>query len=319
MLAACSGSTEVPPSTTVQAAEPTPSPGEAFEIEVDGKTVEVQPPATTVASTTTVPPTTSTAAPTTTTTLPPPVDPALSPLSNVEKVWSEPAPGVRHLSVTATGQKLDIVEIDTAGGNYDVRATRPHERGQTVSQFAASVNAVVASNADFFEFGSYQPSGIAVGDGEVWPNTSDRAEWLFFACDGNQNCIIDEPNQNTGLNPEWTDVVGGAGAPLVLNGQAQVRGDPVHAGERHPRTAVGVTEDGKLIFLLAAGRANNAVGMTYDEMAVIMAEMNADRAINLDGGGSSALVIHGERVNQLPGHSQNERVVANHLAIIPQG
>lgn len=70
---------------------------------------------------------------------------------------------------------------------------------------------------------------------------------------------------------------------------------------------------------MAAGRAGNADGMTYDEMAVLMSEMRAKDAINLDGGGSSALVIDGARVSQLPEHGNQERTVANHVAIVPRG
>jgi hypothetical protein len=248
---------------------------------------------------------------------PPPVDPAVSMFTNVQKTWSEPAPGMRHLSIVADGQRVEIAEIDLASGLYDVRTTRPEERGQTVSQFAANVGATVAVNADFFEFGSFQPYGLAVGDGVHWPGTADNPDWLFFACNGANSCIADRQAANTPLDPSWTDVVGGAGAALVVDGQPQIRGDHPHAVDRHPRTAIGISDRGKLILMVAAGRSGDAIGMTYDEMAVLMHEMGAKDAINLDGGGSSAMVIHGQRVSQLPAGS-GERVTSNHVAVVPR-
>lgn len=60
---------------------------------------------------------------------------------------------------------------------------------------------------------------------------------------------------------------------------------------RQPRTAVGATKDGKVMLLVCDGRGNNgSQGLTLSEMADIFVEMGMDFAINLDGGGSSAIV-----------------------------
>ncbi len=58
------------------------------------------------------------------------------------------------------------------------------------------------------------------------------------------------------------------------------------------RTAAGVNQDGtKLILLVCEGRKTNVKGMTQAEIADIMIELGAYRAINFDGGGSSTMVI----------------------------
>lgn len=60
--------------------------------------------------------------------------------------------------------------------------------------------------------------------------------------------------------------------------------------ERHPRTGVGFTADGRTAyFVVADGRQSNAAGMTLPELAQLMLDLGARTAINLDGGGSSQL------------------------------
>jgi hypothetical protein len=271
-------------------------------------------------------PTPTTTTTTTTTTIvepplppppPPPADPALSAFREIHKNWSEPMPGVRYLEFTAAGpHHVHVVEIDLSRPEFQLRTTRPDERGQTVSNFAQNIGALVAINGDFFEYGSYQPWGLAAGQGQHWAGTADEPSWLFLACDALKHCTIDQDGRAAGMDPNWTSVVGGAGAPLLVNGAAVARGDPPHAIERHPRSAVGLTDDHKMILVAAEGRRGDAIGMTYDEMSTILAEMRATTGMMLDGGGSTSLVINGHRVNELPAGS-GERVVANHLAIVP--
>jgi exopolysaccharide biosynthesis protein len=65
--------------------------------------------------------------------------------------------------------------------------------------------------------------------------------------------------------------------------------------DHHPRTAMGYTSDGKLILLAVQGRMKNiAVGTTLTETAQILIDLGCVEAINLDGGGSSCLLINGK-------------------------
>lgn len=60
---------------------------------------------------------------------------------------------------------------------------------------------------------------------------------------------------------------------------------------RAPRSAVGVTSDGRRMYLLTLdGRQSDSVGATLSELATLLREMGVDDAVNLDGGGSSTLV-----------------------------
>lgn len=87
----------------------------------------------------------------------------------------------------------------------------------------------------------------------------------------------------------------GGGPVLVQNGQPFI----TSAEERmlnnkdfHPRSAVGYTADGKLILLAVEGRHKGvAEGVTFPQMAKIFTDLHCVEALNLDGGGSSALFV----------------------------
>jgi len=71
---------------------------------------------------------------------------------------------------------------------------------------------------------------------------------------------------------------------------------PPAGGERHPRTAAGVDKSRRWLYLVVVdGRQPDySVGMTARELAELMTQLGADRAVNLDGGGSSILLVAGQ-------------------------
>jgi exopolysaccharide biosynthesis protein len=73
---------------------------------------------------------------------------------------------------------------------------------------------------------------------------------------------------------------------------------------RHPRTAAGVRADGKLLFVTVDGRRpEESVGMSLPELTDLLLELGCVSAINLDGGGSTTMVIDGKVVNRPSGGS----------------
>lgn len=65
--------------------------------------------------------------------------------------------------------------------------------------------------------------------------------------------------------------------------------------ERHPRTIVALTEDNDILFIVIDGRSTNSAGMTAKEMTqFIKKHFNPKWALNMDGGGSSAMYIKGK-------------------------
>ncbi|MFD2354874.1 phosphodiester glycosidase family protein [Nonomuraea ferruginea] len=86
---------------------------------------------------------------------------------------------------------------------------------------------------------------------------------------------------------------------------------------RHPRTLVGTTRNGSLIVATIDGRKPGiTVGANFAEAAQFMRWLGATQAINLDGGGSTAMVVKGKVVNQ-PSDG-GERAVGDALLVLPR-
>ena len=62
---------------------------------------------------------------------------------------------------------------------------------------------------------------------------------------------------------------------------------------RHPRTALGITRRGEILWITVDGRAKEAAGMSLYELSQLMEALGCVEAINLDGGGSTTLWIDG--------------------------
>ena len=125
----------------------------------------------------------------------------------------------------------------------------------------------------------------------------------------------------TQLNGKWEGVryaVGG-GPTIVRGGKVYVTsreerfGSHIASG-RAPRTAIGYTAEGYTMMVTVDGRApKHSVGCTLYELARLMVEMGAVEAINLDGGGSSTMVIGGKPINKVSAGS--ERYISNVIGI----
>ena len=68
-------------------------------------------------------------------------------------------------------------------------------------------------------------------------------------------------------------------------------------GGRNPRTAVGFTEDYRLIMVTIDGREESSVGITLFDLAELMKSFGCVYAMNLDGGGSTVMYVNGKVVN----------------------
>jgi len=84
---------------------------------------------------------------------------------------------------------------------------------------------------------------------------------------------------------------------------------------RHPRTAVGFSRDSTTLYLITVdGRSESSSGMSLAELAALMQSLGVAQGLNLDGGGSTTLVLGGRVVNH-PSDSTGERTVGNALLI----
>ena len=109
------------------------------------------------------------------------------------------------------------------------------------------------------------------------------------------------------------------GPVLLFNGEKvdlHIKYDP-----RHPRSALGITKDNQVLLVTVDGRTKESAGASWGEMQELMKMLGCTEAINLDGGGSTTLVVKNEVVNK-PCNNKKfdnkcERAVSNALIVVP--
>ena len=111
----------------------------------------------------------------------------------------------------------------------------------------------------------------------------------------------------------------GAGPQLIQNGKLNITSKeervlPDISIGRAPRTALAYTKAGHTLMVIVDGRQSHSIGMSLSEFAGFLLKLNADTAINLDGGGSSELLINGNVIN-LPS-DKRERAIASAVALV---
>jgi hypothetical protein len=210
--------------------------------------------------------------------------------------WSEPNPGVRYLRRTLEGTPASIhaVVVDLDHPGVSVIATPREERWSTVTDFAHGHRAAVAVNGGFW--GSWaRPSGVTAGGGELWEGAEPDPLFGHFGVRDDGRAVIRAPGEGEDARSLRRLDHAVSGRPiLVLGGEIAREHLDVFASanQRQPRTAVGVSRDGRTVIIAVVdGRQSHSRGLTLYQLARVLIELGAHRAINLDGGGSSAMYL----------------------------
>jgi len=112
--------------------------------------------------------------------------------------------------------------------------------------------------------------------------------------------------------PVWDAVQ--AGPVLVEDGKIDIPiNDEVFFDssipDAHPRTAAGYTADGIQYYMVVDGRQPGSRGVFLDELARLFRDLHCVEAINLDGGGSSAMIVAGHLLNRPAGNTIQREVM----------
>lgn len=155
-------------------------------------------------------------------------------------------------------------------------------------------NVVSGVNASFYNMQTGQPTGVCFVDGVDF---GTNAYPCFFAILKDGTAVMDDranKGNYTGETAIWQAV--GGSQWLVRDGEdvtADISGE--YNTDRHSRTCVGITEDGKVVLMVLDGRQEPfSCGGTMHELAQIMIEADCKYAMNIDGGGSTTFAARPE-------------------------
>jgi Phosphodiester glycosidase len=243
----------------------------------------------------------------------------------IREVRSQPRPLV--ISVVT-------VDLDAPGIGFLVTPGQPVKDHQltarTTSQFLTEFGLQIAINGDFFSpFSSNSPF-------DYYPHTGDPVDVFGFASSNGTvystgrsdwSTLYISKDNKVQLNAPIGEVYNAISGNIIFVEHGKISNEQLFEAyhlEPHPRTAVALTADARtMIIVVVDGRQPNySEGITIPELAEVMMKYGADAALNLDGGGSSALIIQGASGqpiqlnspidNRFPGR---ERAVGNHLGI----
>ena len=181
---------------------------------------------------------------------------------------------------------------------------------------ADGIDVVAGINADFFNIDSdYSPVGLCVRDGVILKQNTEVKPWIAVMKDGTLDCgIAGEARSKIG------NMLNGFGASHVMLKQGIVYQDGVGDSFgmiRHPRSAMGYDGEGNVYLLVVDGRRPTlSNGASLLDLTIMFRDFGAASAVNLDGGGSSAMVIDdgGFKVKNSPSDGA-ERKVFNSVLI----
>lgn len=189
-------------------------------------------------------------------------------------------------SITPQGKGLEVV-TDRGGHVLQVN----DERGTTLTDGQRSIQAIGDDVTALREF-------------------AVEAQRIEFT-----NEYRDERGKKLRMTPH-TQVFNG-GPNLLTDGERDItaaRDGMVHADnpgqfygwvhQRNPRTIAGIDDRGRLVLVTADGRQSGSVGLSISEAADLAEELGLIDAINLDGGGSTTMVVDGELENSPSGGSE---------------
>ncbi len=158
----------------------------------------------------------------------------------------------------------------------------------------------------------------AVGESREWikrnarRNSAAKVQWRLKSL------------HSQGEDAKWSKAqnILGAGPQLIKAGKIEItdQREKMIAGfatTRHPRTAFARLDSGKLLLITVDGRQPGvSVGMSLQELAELLLEYGARDAINLDGGGSTTMVLQDKIVNR-PSDQAGERPVSDAILVLP--
>lgn len=230
-------------------------------------------------------------------------------------------------------QEINILELDLSNKHLQVDIAGLSTGLIKTSELANKEHAIAAINGSFFDTKNGGSVTYIRKDGEVI-NLSTMNPSGKISERANAALVIDEQKKLVSIvaaedgNLKWEEQLTApdvmvCGPLLILNNKLVDLQDNAFNKNRHPRSAVALTADNKLLLITVDGRNKHAEGMNLDELAYFLKIIGSTSALNLDGGGSTTLYVDTKKKsgvlnypsdNKLFDH-EGERPVANIIFI----
>ncbi|MBO0829701.1 MAG: phosphodiester glycosidase family protein [Streptosporangiales bacterium] len=225
----------------------------------------------------------------------------------------------------------------TAHPLHDITCTDPDEAVVFTPQYGAStppgdgVEAVLDRTGRVTAVRSPRGGAVLAGGSTVQAVGADAARLQALAPVGTQLQVTSQLRSTDGnvVSPSPSTYVVNGGPELVNGGRVHVtpqRDGMVHPGDpssyygfshkRNPRTLVGVDARGRTVIVTADGRSTASLGLSITEAGAVAHALGLRDAMNLDGGGSTTMVVGGQVINA-PSDATGERPVGDALLVLP--
>jgi exopolysaccharide biosynthesis protein len=225
-----------------------------------------------------------------------------------------------NVSIVVKGGGANTVSTEDAG-----TANSGRTYSTKVSSFVKENSLIAGINAAPFDIASskegqlIQNVGLVISDGVLISPANSSYDAIVFYRDGTVAIVGQSELKDT----SYTGIKNAVGGfhQILTNGEAAER--TLNREERHPRSAIGISSDGRYLYLLVIdGRQLSSIGSTEKETALLLRALGSWNGLNLDGGGSTALALRYKdgkvRVANSPIHNgipRQERAVAGSLGI----
>ena len=223
-------------------------------------------------------------------------------------------------------QSVNILEVDLNRNKIKLSIAADPAKRILTSTFAKEKNAIAAINGTFFDMKNGGSRLLIRQDGKTINSSQFSSERSNGALtiDGRQINIVASDSDKI----DWADQLKApnvmvSGPVLLMNGKPATLSKAGFNVLTHPRSAVAITNDNKLLLVAVDGRSETGSGMSLFSLTTLLETLGARDAMNLDGGGSTTLYVKGQTENGVVNHPsdnkkfnhEGERTVANAILI----
>ena len=215
---------------------------------------------------------------------------------------------ITHAGTTVRLHTVNMQRLeweDTQGNQINLYT---NSYGPQTEDCSGGTKVIIAPKADPFKWWANSPETCVVeqvidGKGVTAIPEGKAVLWAQGTCTSTLTAMKpgDEITINLGVNlrdqpgllKNFKELMGGSDNIIMRNGQVIDEWE-----DRHPRTCIGFNADStKVYFVVIDGRSISSTGVSLGEAAGVFLGLGAVNAVNLDGGGSSCMVVNGEVVN----------------------